>query len=127
LVIPSEFRETLAIKEGDNVLLSLDSDSNTIAICPIYGDQDDLVKIEVVFGDTPGGLAAIAKRLAEKKVDLIMSESKSSQRRKEARWSVIGDISDMNISTNELKKTIRDLDFVESVSIDRISRDVVHS
>ena len=93
LVIPNEFRESLDLKEGDNVLVSLDAKTNTLSISPIYGEDSNLVKMEIEFGDTPGCLAKIAEKIADLKIDLVMTESKSSQRGKKASWDIIGDIS----------------------------------
>ena len=73
LVIPNEFRESLDLKEGDNVLISLDPKTNTLSISPIYGEENNLVKLEIEFGDTPGCLAKIATKLAELNIDLIMT------------------------------------------------------
>jgi AbrB family looped-hinge helix DNA binding protein len=126
LVIPNEFRETLDLKEGDNVLLSLDSKTNTITISPIYGEPKDLVKMEIEFGDTPGCLAKIAKKIADIKIDLIMTESKSSQRGKKARWDIIADISKCSYSVNEIKQLILQSGFVESMSINKITRGRLH-
>ena len=126
LVIPNEFREMLNLKEGDEVLLSLDSKTDTITISPIYGKPKDLVKMEIEFGDTPGCLAKIAKKIADLKIDLIMTESKSSQRGKRARWDIIADISKCTFSINEIKQNILQTGFVESTSITKISRDRLH-
>jgi AbrB family looped-hinge helix DNA binding protein len=126
LVIPNEFREILNLKEGDEVLLSLDPKTDTITISPIYGKPKDLVKMEIEFGDTPGCLAKIAKKIADLKIDLIMTESKSSQRGKRARWDIIADISKCNFSINEIKQNIMQTGFVESTSITKISRDRLH-
>ena len=35
-VIPNEFREALDFKEGDEVLVSLDTTTNTLTISPIW-------------------------------------------------------------------------------------------
>ena len=126
MVIPNEFREILNLKEGDEVLLSLDPKTDTITISPIYGAPKDLVKIEIEFGDTPGCLAKIAKKIADLKIDLIMTESKSSQRGKRARWDIIADISKCNFSINNIKQNIMQTGFVESTSITKISRDRLH-
>ena len=126
LVIPTEFREILNLKEGDEVLLSLDSKTDTITISPIYGKPKDLVKMGIEFGDTPGCLAKIARKIADLKIDLIMTESKSSQRGKRARWDIIADISRCNLSINEIKQRILQTGFVESTSITKISRDRLH-
>jgi AbrB family looped-hinge helix DNA binding protein len=126
LVIPNEFRETLNLKEGDEVLMSLDTKTDTLMISPIYGEPTDLVRMEIEFGDTPGCLAKIAKKIASMKIDLVMTESKSSQRGKKARWDIIGDISNCSSSVNEIKQVLLQSGLVESVSITRIARGRLH-
>jgi len=126
LVIPNEYRETLDLKEGDNVLLSFDTKTNTITISPIYGKSKDLIQIQIEFGDTPGCLAKIADKIAKMKIDLIMTESKSSQRGKKARWDIIADISRCSFSINEIKQKIIQSGYVESMSINKISRGSLH-
>jgi len=126
LVIPNEFRESLNLKVGDDVLISLDPKTDTLTISPIYGTPKDLVKMEIEFGDTPGCLAKIAKKIADLKIDLIMTESKSSQRGKRARWNIIADISKCSFSVNEIKQLLLQSGFVESTSITKIARDRFH-
>jgi len=126
LVIPNEFRESLDLKEGDNVLISLNSKSNTITISPIYGEENNLIKMEIEFGDTPGGLAKIAGKLAELNVDLIMTESKSFERGTKARWDIVADISKSNFSVKQLKDELLKTNFVEQASITQISRGPLH-
>ena len=122
LVIPNEFREALKLKEGDEVLIGLDLKTDTLTISPIYGKATDLVKIEIEFGDTPGCLAKIAKKIADIKIDLIMTESKSSQRGKKARWSIVADISKSPYKINEIKQLLMQSGFVESINITKIDR-----
>lgn len=126
LVIPNEFREALDLKEGDNVLISLDSKSNTITISPIYGEENNLVKIEIEFGDTPGCLAKIATKLAELNVDLVMTESKSFERGTKARWNIVADISKSDFSIEQLKEKLLKTNSVEQASITQISRGQLH-
>jgi len=126
LVIPNEFRESLDLKEGDNVLISLNSKSNTITISPIYGEENNLIKMEIEFGDTPGCLAKIAAKLAELNVDLIMTESKSFERGTKARWDIVADISKTNFSIKQLKDELLKTNFVEQASITQISRGRLH-
>jgi len=126
LVIPNEFRETLNLKEGDEVLMSLDTKTDTLMISPIYGEPTDLVRMEIEFGDTPGCLAKIAQKIASMKIDLVMTESKSSQRGKKARWDIIGDISNCSSSVSKIKQVLLQSGFVESMSITRIARGRLH-
>ena len=127
LVIPNEFRETLNLKEGDEVLMSLDTKTDTLMISPIFGEPTDLVRMEIEFGDTPGCLAKIAKKIAEMKIDLVMTESKSSQRGKKARWDIIADISKCSSSIVEIKQILLQSGLVEDVSITLIARGRLHN
>ena len=123
LVIPTEFRETLDLKEGDEVLMSLDAKTNTLIISPIYGNADNLVKIEIEFDDKPGSLAKLAETLAKINIDLIMTESKSYQRGKKARWYIVADITKCPYGPNEIKKTLLHNHSVASVNITKIAHD----
>jgi len=127
LVIPSEFREALNLKEGDDVLISIDSKTDSLTIIPTYGEPTDLVKMEIEFGDTPGCLAKIAKKIADMKIDLVLTESRSSKRGEKARWDIIADVSKCSYSFNEIKQLLLQSGFVESMSITKISRDRLHS
>jgi AbrB family looped-hinge helix DNA binding protein len=126
LVIPNEFRDTLDLKEGDEVLMSLDTKTNTLTISPIYGKADNLIKIEIEFDDKPGSLAKLAEALAKINIDLIMTESKSFQRGSKARWYIIADITKCPYGANEIKETLLQSHSVESVSITKIARDRLH-
>ena len=126
LVIPNEFREALTLKEGDEVILSLDRKTDTLTISPIYGKPTDLVRMELEFGDTPGCLAKIAKKISDMQIDLVMTESKSSQRGKKARWDIIADISKSSYSINQIKQFLLQSGFVESMSITQIARGRLH-
>jgi len=126
LVIPNKFRDILNLKEGDNVLLSLDSKINTITLSPVTTETKNLIKIEIEFGDTPGCLAKIADKIAKMRIDLIMTESKSSQRGKKARWDIVADISRCQFSINEIKQELMQSGFLESMSINRIAREGLH-
>jgi AbrB family looped-hinge helix DNA binding protein len=126
LVIPNEFRENLDLKEGDEVLMSLDTKTNTLVISPIYGKTDNLVKIEIEFDDRPGSLAKLAETLAKINIDLVMTESKSFQRGAKARWYIIADTTKCPYGISEIKKTLLQNHTVESVSITKIARDRLH-
>ena len=126
LVIPNEFRDTLDLKEGDEVLMSLDTKTNTLTISPIYGSADNLIKIEIEFDDKPGSLAKLAETLGKNNIDLIMTESKSFQRGTKARWHIIADITKCSYEVNEIKNILLQNHSVEAVSITKIARDRLH-
>lgn len=126
LVIPNEFRESLDLRQGDSVLLSLDKASNAISISPIYGDQQNLVLLDIEFGDAPGSLAEAASILARLGVDLVMTESKSFQRGARARWNIIADVGKSSKSVKQIEREILKSKKVESVSIEKVARGSVH-
>ncbi len=126
LVIPNEFRESLKLQEGDEVLISLDTKMEQITITPIYDKPSNIIKMEIEFGDTPGCLAKIAKKIASMKVDLIMTESKSSQRGKKARWYIVADISKSPYKINQIKQILMQSGFIDSMSVSKITRDRLH-
>ena len=95
-------------------------------ISPTYGEPKNLIKIEIEFSDTPGCLAKIAEKIAKMKIDLVMTESKSSQRGKKARWNIIADISKCSYSLNEIKQLLLRSGFVDSISITKIARGSLH-
>ena len=122
LVIPNEFREILGLKAGDEVLLSLDTKTDMLTITPIYEKPTSLVKMEIEFGDTPGCLAKIAKKIADMHIDLVMTESKSSQRGRKARWDIIADISKCSRSISQIRQSLLQSGFVDSIRIVRMAR-----
>lgn len=123
LVIPSEFRTPLGLKQGDDVLLTIDYKTDTMTIIPIISEPKSLVKIEIVFGDLPGCLAKTAFKLAEMGVDFVQTESKSSQRGKRARWDIYADMSRSKMSNNQLKQELLSSGIVESVTIMNVARE----
>ena len=55
-----------------------------------------------------------------------MTESKSSQRGKKARWDIVADISKSSNSINQIKQLLLQSGFIESVSITQIARGRLH-
>jgi AbrB family looped-hinge helix DNA binding protein len=125
LVIPSEFRTPLGLKEGDDVLLSIDYKTDTLTVIPIISEPKSLFKIEIEFGDQLGCLAKTAFKLAELGVDFVQTESKSSQRGKRARWDIYADMSRSKVSSNQLKQELMSSGYVDSVTIMSVAREGV--
>ena len=123
IVIPNEFRERINLEQGDEVLITLDSETDTITITPTYGKSTDLVKINIEFGDKPGCLAKIANKVADLKIDMVLTESRSSQRGKKARWNIVADISKSSLSINDIKRKMLQSGFIESINIEKINHE----
>jgi AbrB family looped-hinge helix DNA binding protein len=104
ILIPSNIREELGMRENTYSLVALDSQKSRIMITPLVKKVSKLARIEIGFSDSPGALAKAAKILAEGKVDLIHSESRSTSRGEKAEWEIIADVSkaDMKKMKKEL-------------------------
>ena len=123
IVIPNEFRERINLEQGDEVLINLDSETDTLTITPTYGKSSDLAKINIEFGDKPGCLAKIANKIADMKIDMIITESRSSQRGKKARWNIVADISKSSLSSNDIKRKMLQSGFIDSITIEKITHE----
>jgi len=121
LVIPTEFREALKLKDGDELLLSLDEKINALVLSPISGQQSNLIRIEIEFADVPGSLAKTANVIAKMNLDLVMTESKSYARGKAARWYVIADRSRCPFPDEDIRKTLLQTGLATNVTITSVS------
>ncbi len=90
IIIPNSFRETLGIKNGENIVAQMETKNGRLILVPI---EKKTKKLTIRFGDSPGTLARTAKILADSKVDLIYTSSRSLRRGKEAEWEVTADFS----------------------------------
>lgn len=84
IVIPQSVRDSLGIKTGEKLLVS--SGASSIIIEPAH--EKKLLHLEIGLSDKPGSLAIAASALAKIKVDLVSTNSRSSQRGEAALWSV---------------------------------------
>ena len=84
VVIPQSIRDELNIKEGEKLIIS--SEKNSIIIEPAH--EKKLLHLEIGLSDEPGSLAKAASALAQLKVDLVSTSSRSSRRGELAIWSV---------------------------------------
>src|SRR3989338_6701637 len=88
VIIPNSFRETLGIKNGENIIAQLEKDNGRLILVPI---QEKTRRLILRLGDAPGTLAKAAQILASNKVDLVYTSSLSMKRGKEAEWEVVAD------------------------------------
>ncbi|MBI5046289.1 hypothetical protein HZC07_00980 [Candidatus Micrarchaeota archaeon] len=104
VLIPSSFRDSLSLRSGDSIFLALDEKSNSLILSVTPAEPIFLLDIEM--SDAPGTLANLAKVMAERKVDLITTESHSLVRTKKAVWRVMCKLETKEIPslTSELKK-----------------------
>ncbi|MFH1521304.1 MAG: AbrB/MazE/SpoVT family DNA-binding domain-containing protein [Candidatus Micrarchaeota archaeon] len=87
-LIPKEFRESINLREGDPIFVSLNEKNRTIILSQY--SESDLYQLFITMSDKPGTLAWLASVLFENKFDIIVTESHAVLRTKGAFWRVIG-------------------------------------
>ncbi len=87
LLVPSGYRDFLRLKEGSEVLISLDAENGRLLVAPT--GEAKLLSMKIGIGDAPGSLARVATALADEGVDLVSSESRSVARGQSAEWRVL--------------------------------------
>ncbi len=100
ITMPTSLRETIGIAEGMHVMLIGDLEKLEVRLLPFADPEADLYELHITLTDKPGSLAEMAAFLAENKIDLLSSQSRTLRRGKSAEWFLIVD---MSKSINELK------------------------
>lgn len=106
VTIPMPIREAVGVKEGMYVMLLAEPDRKEISVIPFADPEAKLVEFRVKIADIPGALARIAKVLADAKVDLLSSESRTLRRGELAEWLAIADISKCTYDLKEIQRKI---------------------
>ena len=86
VLIPQSIRDALNLKAGEKVVLEMDSAGKSVKIEPAY--EKKLLKLHILLSDQPGALATAASALARIQVDLVSTQSHSSNRGEAAEWVV---------------------------------------
>jgi AbrB family looped-hinge helix DNA binding protein len=102
ITMPSSLRDAMGIAEGMRVMLIGELDKKEIRIIPFADPEAKLIEISVTLSDVRGALAKVATILAKNKIDLLKSESRTLRRGKTAEWVVIADVSQSEISKDEI-------------------------
>ena len=86
VLIPQSLRDAANLKSGEKVVLEFDSKRKAVVIEPAF--EKKLLRLEILLADSPGSLASAASVLAKLGVDLVSTQSHSSQRGEAAEWIV---------------------------------------
>lgn len=116
IMLPKQFRESLGIKNGENVCLEIDKTNERLLLFPI---EKTGRKLLITLKDQSGSLSKVARILANNNVDLIYTESRSVKRKKEAIWSILADFHKTDIE--KIKKELKSLREVIKVSFEKIN------
>lgn len=104
--MPSSIRDALKFSEGMYVMLIADLDDKEVRIVPFADPEAKLIEFRITFKDVLGALARAAAVLAENRVDLLSSESRTLRRGESAEWFTIADVSRCKCKLEELKQKI---------------------
>jgi len=107
LVMPSSIRDALGLREGMYVMLVADLERKDIRIVPFADPEAKLVELQITLRDAPGSLARVATVLANNRVDLLSTESRTLKRGESAEWYAIADVSKCECKLDELTARIK--------------------
>jgi AbrB family looped-hinge helix DNA binding protein len=114
ILIPNHIRKDMNVKEGTEIVLIPDTNGQ-VRMFPLV--KEKTVKFKFMLSDLPGSLASIASILAEYKVNIIMSESKTLLRHNLAQWDIIADISECDGNLEKLKTILQKMPTVKNVEL----------
>jgi len=86
VLIPQSIRDAANLKTGEKVVLEYDPSRKAVVLEPAH--EKKLLRLTIALSDRPGSLASAAAVLARLGVDLVSTQSHSSQRGEAAVWEV---------------------------------------
>lgn len=102
VLIPYHIREYLDLKE-DSEFIIINNEKRELKILPLMKGNN--AHVRVVIDDSRGSLAKVLDVIAENRVNILMSNSKTIEHGQIAEWNAIVDIT----SSRNLKKIEQDL------------------
>lgn len=101
LLVPAGIRKVIGLESGVEALISVEG--KTAVISPVF--EKKACELRIVMGDKPGTLAKAAALLSREGFDIIMSESRSLEREKNAEWDITGKYKgDLSSLASKLRK-----------------------
>ena len=122
ITLPSSLRDTFSIAEGMQVMLIGDLERYEIRILPFADPEAELIEIQITLIDKPGSLAEVAAILAEYKIDLLTSQSRTLRRGRTAEWFFIADISNRTTNIDKICTIISETNSAEKAVYKRIEQ-----
>lgn len=117
IILPSSIRDSIGLPKGMYTMLIADLDKKEVRITPFADPEAKLIEFSIELLDVPGALARVAAILAEHKVDLLSTESRTLRRGNLAEWHAIADVSKCSCGLQELKQKIEKGHIVKRVEL----------
>ena len=124
ITIPMVIREALNIVEGMHLVLIADTDKREILVSPVVSPGALVYEMHIEIQDVPGALAQVTETLARYGVDQISTHCTSVKRGEIAECMIIADFSKANISAEELKEKLIELERVRMITIRPVQREI---
>lgn len=118
--IPKEYIHELGALEGAYFLVGIDPDLKEANIERIAVEGKELVEMKAIVKDKPGVLAQISGILGEYKINILFNESQGVEEVELAAIIMIADISESEISLENLKEKILDNQEVEEITLETL-------
>lgn len=117
ILIPIHIRNFLKAKEGTEIVIIPDNEKSQVRMLPLI--KEKTAEFRILLSDMPGSLAGIASTLSDYGVNIIMSESRTLVKGKQAEWDVIVDTSESNGTMDQLQKELIQSKLVKNVEVMR--------
>ncbi|ALV62890.1 Acetolactate synthase small subunit [Thermococcus sp. 2319x1] len=118
--IPLEWAYEVGLVRGAYFLVEIDTDLNEIHLERIALPGKELVEIELIVKDKPGVLAKITGTLGKHRVNILFSEAEEMEQIGLGAIVAVVDVSQMDISREELIAELQNIEEVMEVSLKEI-------
>ncbi|ASJ17092.1 hypothetical protein A3L04_08435 [Thermococcus chitonophagus] len=117
LEIPLEFAYEIGLIEGAYFLVELDTDLKEMHVERVALPGKKLVEIEVIVEDKPGVLAKVSGTLGRLGMNILFNEAEELESLGLSAIVAIVDVSQANVSIDELKKELEKIQEVREVKV----------
>ncbi len=115
ILVPYHIRDHLGIAEGQELIVS-DNDKRELRIFPLM--KGSTAMIRVILADKPGVLSKVINVIANNRIDILTSISKTVERGESAEWFAIVDTSQCNGAVRKIEKRLRNMSVVKKVEVE---------
>ncbi len=117
VLIPIHIRKFMEADEGTELVIVPDGERGQVKMLPLL--RDKTAEFRLMLSDDAGSLAKVASMLSDYNVNIIMSESRTLVKGKNAEWDVIVDTSECNGNLKRLKDELINSRAVRTMEIMR--------
>lgn len=117
ILIPIHIRNFLKAKEGTEIVIIPDNEKSQVRMLPLI--KEKTAELKILLSDLPGSLSGIASTLSDYGMNIVMSESRTLVKGRQAEWDVIVDTSERNGTVEQLQKELMQSKLIKNVEVVR--------